>query len=260
MSKEKIPVIRDRKEIRRANRSRKLLFLLFLFFITILIILFFNSTLSKVTEIEIKGYNYVGEADIRAVLDVKLEDQFFLVQTKGIMEDVRQLEPIESVHITKVFPGKIIIEVLEYPAVALEYESDGTTKVLLANGVAVPPNGEVPHNLPIITGWAKDDPVKLALGVALDKIPSQHLADVSEIIPIPTVSYPDKVKIYTRSKYEVITSVEYMQEMMPMLDNIILKLRAQEQGPGTITLLETMTYSSFDEEGEETEIDEDSIM
>lgn len=255
MSKEKIPVIRDRKEVRRASRSRKLLFLLFLFFITILIILFFNSTLSKVTAIEIKGQKYVGEADIVAVLNVKLDDQFFLVQEKSIMKDVEKLEQIESVHITKEFPGKIIIEVTEYPAVALEYESDGTAKVLLANGVAVAPNGDVPHNLPILSGWTIEDPVKRSLLKALDKIPTQHLADVSEILPTPTLSYPDKVKIYTRSKYEVVTSVDYMDEMMPMLDNTIIKLRQNGDGPGTITMLEVISYLAFGSDEAETEVE-----
>jgi cell division protein FtsQ len=254
MGNEKIPVIRDRKEVRRSTRNRKLLFLLFLFFITILIILFFNSALSKVTEINIKGTMYVEKHDIQDVLGVQLDDQFFLVSTDTVVRNVRKLKGVQSVKVVKSFPGTIVVTVKEYPAVALVYKSDGTDRVLLANGIEVSPAEKMSTmNLPILTGWDDKDPYRIALCKVLSEIRTPHLADISEILPIPTESYPDKLKIYTRSKFEVVTAIEFMEEMMPVLANTIITLKQNGEGPGTITMLEAISYMPFGEEAEEDE-------
>jgi cell division protein FtsQ len=201
--------------------------------------------------IEIVGNAYVDRADIEAALDVRLEDQFFLVSAKAIEDDVEQVEGIRSVLVDKTFPGKITIRIAEYPAVAWEYNEDGSESVVLSNGLSLPQRERaIPPNLPILSGWDASDPVRVRLAAVLAKIDPHHLADVSEILPFPSASYPDRVKIYTRSKYEVITAVQYMEEMLPALDNVILDLKQAGDGPGTLTMLEAISYSPFGEENE----------
>jgi cell division protein FtsQ len=215
-----------------------------------LAILFFHSTLSKVTVIEIVGNTYVDTASIEAVLDVQLNDQFFLVGAGAIEADVKQVAGIQDVRVVKTFPGKIAIHVTEYPAVAWEYADDGEF-VVLSNGLSLPqPEGTIPPHLPILSGWEASDPVRLQLAAVLAEIGPHHLADVSEILPYPSASYPDRVKIYTRSKYEVITAVQYLEEMLPALDNVILDLKQAGDGPGTLTMLEAISYAPFGAEDE----------
>ena len=251
MSRDRIPTLPARKELRQSGRNRKLLVLLFLFFITILIILFFNSSLSKVAVIEIVGNTYVDRADIEAVLDVRPEDQFFLVSAGAIEADVKQVEGIRSVRVDKTFPGKITIRITEYPAVAWEYNEGGVQSVVLSNGLSLPQREQaIPPHLPILSGWDASNPVRSELAAVLAKIDPHHLADVSEILPFPSASYPDRVKIFTRSKYEVITAVQYMEEMLPALDNVILDLKQAGDGPGTLTMLEAISFLPFGEENE----------
>lgn len=248
MSNEKIPVIPQPRVKKKSNKSRRILILLFLFFITIFLILFLHSDLSKVTQIDIEGLEYGSQSDIEAVVGLEKGDSFFFVQTSEIEQRVKSLRVVKNASVTKNFPGHITIQVEEYPAVAMEYASNGEAMIVLANGENVNnTSDQLPLHLPILSGWEVDDPIRLRLCETLADIPDAYLADVSEILPIPTVSYPDKLLIYTRSTFEVITSVQYMPEMMSVLDNVIFKLKQDDVNTGQITMLETITWSSFEQ-------------
>mgnify|MGYP001183365550 CR=1 FL=1 len=258
MPRERIPAMPARRDATRVKRNRKLIVLLFLFFITILMILFFNSTLSKVTIIEITGNRYVPKAEIEAVLDVKTDDQFFLVRTDEVERNILNLKEIKSVEVVKTFPGKVTVKVEEHPAVGIRFDGNQEAYVVLANGTGIRlEKGSIPPHLPILSGWDESDPNWLELCEVLAGIPAPSLADVSEILPYPSWSYPDRVKMYTRSRYEIITAIQYMEEMIPLLDNVVLQLKQDHNGPGTITMLETITYSSFDSDKSEEEIREE---
>lgn len=255
MSSEKIPVIPQRKVERKSKRSRRMI--VFLFFTTVFLIVFFNSDLSKVTHIEIEGLSYMKSSEIEAVLDVSVGDSFFLVKRDALQRNVDNLSAVQKASVEKKFPGTIIIQVEEHPAVAVQYESNGEARIVLSNGerIAIQENG-VPLHVPILSGWDVEDPMWIRLCETLAEIPTPYLADVSEIIPIPTPSYPDKLQIFTRSKFEVITAISYLSDMMSVLDNVILELKQDGVKTGRVTMLETITWNSFAVEQGEEEIEE----
>ncbi|MDF2837207.1 MAG: Polypeptide-transport-associated domain protein FtsQ-type, partial [Paenibacillus sp.] len=141
----------------------------------------------------------------------------------------------------KVFPGVIKIEVQEYPVVAFELMSDGKLQALLSSGASVEakPEGNA-MDKPILTGWAQDDPVKRELTKQLALIPQKQLSDLSEIAPIPSKAYPDRIRMYTRTKFEVVTAVSVLQEKIEALNAVI-----ETQEPGKITMLLADTYVPF---------------
>ena len=71
-------------------------------------------------------------------------------------------------------------------------------------------------------------------------IPNQLISDISEIIPSPTVSFPDRIKLYTRSKFEVITAVSLLKDKVEYLNQVI-----ETEEPGLITMLEADSYVPF---------------
>ncbi|MGF9912055.1 FtsQ-type POTRA domain-containing protein [Paenibacillus ehimensis] len=248
---DRLPVIK--KPNPKSRSSKKLLLFLFIFFITLLLILFFQSSLSKITEIEIQGQELVSKEEIAQAAAVKAGDHFFSVSSSKVETQVKALKMVESVEVSKKFPGRLIIQVHEYPKVAYQVGENGQIEALLADASVVPVTVQgVALDKPILTGWSKDDPLKVKLCLAMSKLPASYFSDVSEIKPSPTDSYPDKIKIYTRSQYEVQMTIGYLPEKMKYLDSYIASLQSSKISGGVITMLEADYHSPFGKDSDKT--------
>jgi len=241
----KVPAIREPRKRRKGNG--KLLALLLLFFLTVLVILFFQSDLSKILRIDIKGNELVPEETIGQAAGIRPGEFFFGVSSGKIEKRIRKLPMIEEVNVTKHFPGQIYIRVKERPRVAFQFTESGQRQVLLADGTVldVDPESPMPVDKPILRNWPDGDPLKAALCKALSQIPDHLLSDVSEIRPNPSASYPDKIVIYTRSGFEVLTTVGYLPDKIPYLDLFVRELHEKNITTGIIQLLETDSHLPF---------------
>lgn len=237
----------------------KVVIVLFLFFTIVLVILFFNSPFSKIATIHIEGTYYADEYSVGQALGVDVGDQFFSVSSQVLEKRVLQLDMIQQASVTKVFPGKIEVHVQEFAEVGYVLSPKGDRQVILANGKAFPiTNEQIKYNKPILTGWQADDPVKAELSKALAAIEPTLLDDISEIKPMPSASYPDRIKLYTRSYFEVITAVQYLADKLSYLDEVISELHSREIYDGVITMLLADTHAPF--EIQQTESDDETEM
>lgn len=245
MQVERMPVIKEPKK--RSRSSRKLLVFLFIFFITLLCVLFFQSTLSKISEVQIVGQEHVAIEEIGQAAAVKPGDHFFSVSSIGVEDRIKALRMIESVKVTKHFPGKIHIEVKEYPKVAYQINENGQVEALLADASVVRVSASTAAlDMPILSGWGNDNPLKEQLCKVMAGLPAVLFADVSEIKPAPSESYPDKIKMYTRSQYEVQTTIGYLPEKMKYMESYIANLRANKIKGGVLKLLEADSHTPFE--------------
>lgn len=239
----KIPVMPHAKPKNKSNR--KLIILLMLFFITILLLLFFHSPFSRITSIEISGNRYVTEAQVLEASGIRLDDHFFIASEERIRDRVLTLGIVEDAIVTKRFPGHVMIEVIEYPEVAYQILPDGTPEALLASGVALPIKGtETIIDKPILSGW-DDEELKTRLTHQLANIPDNLLADISEIQPSPSDAYPDKIVMYTRSNFQIITTIEKLPEKAQLYRIIINDQLSQGVEGGVLTLLEADKFSPY---------------
>ncbi|MCZ8511237.1 FtsQ-type POTRA domain-containing protein [Paenibacillus filicis] len=244
-AEDRLPVIK--KPAVRRRSSKKLLLFLFIFFITLLLVLFFQSSLSVITRVEVDGQQLVSESSIRQASGVKPGDHFFSVSSGAIEAQVKGLHMIETVDVTKHFPGVIHIQVKEYPKVAYQIGDNGQVEVLLADASAAPVTVQgVALDMPILSGWAPDDPMKVKLCQMMASLAPGYFKDISEIKPAPTESYPDKVRMYTRSQYEVQTTIGYMPEKMKNLAAYIANLQDNKISGGVIKMLDADWHSPFD--------------
>lgn len=226
----------------KPKSSRKLLFILFLFFSAVLVILFFKSSISKIETIEIAGNHYVSAETIGQATRVHRGDQYFSVRTAAIEARLKQMPTVKSVRVTKTFPGRLHVLLQEYPEVAVELGADGKTNALLENGLSVPiASQQIIVNKPILSGWSAKDPLKAKLCSTLAAIPDRLLNDLSEIRPDPSKSYPGKIKIYTRSQFEVITTISFLPKKLAYMNTIIA-----DENPGLITMLDADYYEPFE--------------
>ena len=238
MLETRIPALKPAPKEKR--RSGKLAFVIAALFLIVMTLLFSQSSLSKVTEIEVRGTRHTNPEDVRGAAAVEAGDWFFIPSAAELERRVGVLPTVENVTVSKHFPGLLVIDVQEYPEVALEISSDGKLSVVLANGLSVDPRDAVLPDKPVLTGWAADDPNRAALSRVLGEMDPGLLSDVSEIVPDPSNAYPDRIRLYTRSRFEVITTVSKLREKIPYLDEIV-----ENWEPGVLTMLEVDTYTPF---------------
>ncbi len=238
-SNQQLPAIRQPKI--RNRSSRKLLFLLVLFFIILLAVLFFRSSISRISEIHITGNHYLTTAQIGQAADLRAGDHFFAVSADTIRDRVKTLPIVKTVQVNKHFPGRIAIRVEEYPTVAFEISGQGKSAIL-ANGISVPLTGSgTVIDRPILTGWEHNE-LKAKLCGALAVISPERLADISEIRPDPSASYPDKIRMFTRSRFEITTTIGFLPEKMKYLDTFIYELKQKNITTGRIFLMGKRDY------------------
>ncbi len=236
---ERIPVLKRETEAPR-RRGGKLLAVVLALFAIVLVILFFRSSLSKVTEIQVAGIYHLSEAEVKEALGVAPGDSFFTPGSGKLAANVQALPIVKQVQVFKKFPGVVEVRIQEYAEVAMELGTDGALKVVLENGLSLPAKSEQLPDKPILTGWEPEAAARAALCQTLAAIPSAFLTDLSEIKPDPSQSYPDKIKLFTRSGFEVVTTVSKLVDKIPYLSEII-----ENREPGTIVMLEADTFLPF---------------
>lgn len=243
---QQMPVITEPEQKEKGNR--KLIIILVVLFLILLAVVFFNSQLSKIKEIQITGIQYVSSSEVSEKAGVKQGDSFFFQNIDKIEKQIAEINAVHSVSVTRSFPGILKIVIVEHDVTAFEIKNDGSIVALLASGAEIPTlSTQVQINdKPVLTGWTEDKSQdKLLLLKQLSLIPDGKLIDISEILPYSTVAFPDRILIYTRTRFEVITTISLLQEKIDAMNGVV-----ETQSPGKITLLLADTYVPFDIESE----------
>lgn len=240
----KIPVIQKPPVKKKSNR--KLVTLVVLFFLIVFMFLFLRSSLSKINTIEIVGNELVAQDQIRQALEVKSGDSYFLFRVSKAAKELKKISSLQQVRVTKHFPSVIRVEVMEYPRVAFQLSDDGKLGAVLSNSNLVPIDDQkIPMDKPLLTGWKDGDPLKQKLCEILATIPDPYMSDISEIIPDPSPAWDDRIKIYTRSQFQVSTRVQLLSAKMPLLGDIVRSTKEKNVNTGLITMLEQDRSSGF---------------
>ncbi|GJM81362.1 hypothetical protein HMSSN139_38580 [Paenibacillus sp. HMSSN-139] len=156
--------------------------------------------------ITFEGNTYTTEAELLEVTGLQVGSPFFAVSADHIARKLEDVSSVKQATVDKTFPGSVNIRIEEYPIAAYELTGEGKLQGLLANGTRIGlKDGSMPVDKPILTGWKADDASLVKLCRTLSQIPDELTADISEIVPSPTMSYPDRIKLYTRSKFEIIS-------------------------------------------------------
>lgn len=249
MPNDHIPALKPKKT--KVKTSSKIKWILLLLFLALLAVLFFRSEISRITEIHFQGNVYTTDEELLEKTGLELGSQYFSVSASSIEQKLLKLDAIQRVTVDKQFPGVVNIGIEEHPTVAYEIDSEGTLYAILGSGATVPVNNSsIAVEKPILTQWESSNPYKVKLSEVLSSIPSELTSDISEIIPSPTASFPDRIKLYTRSRFEVITAISLLSDKVEYLNQVI-----ETEEPGQITMLEADSYVPFEpalseEEGE----------
>ncbi|WP_211745435.1 FtsQ-type POTRA domain-containing protein [Paenibacillus sp. Marseille-Q4541] len=240
MPNNQMPALK-KESMPKRKTNRKLITVLILLFIAILAAVFFRSPVSKISQIQIDGNVFTTKEEILAKSGLAVGNPFFGDNGTEVEKKLKENPAVSAATVDKQFPGTIVIHIKEYDAVAYELASDGQLHAILSSGVSVTlPESGMAVEKPILTHWKDDDPVKVELSKVLKEIPNELTTDISEIIPSPTPSFPDRIKLYTKSQFEVITSVSLLKDKVSYLNQVI-----ETEEPGIITMLEADSYEPF---------------
>lgn len=239
MTNTRLPLLKEDKP--KKKMSRKITVILLLLFTALLAVIFFRSSISRVTVIDFQGSKYSTSDELLAQSGINIGGQFFAVSATSVEQALLQLKTIQKATVTKKFPGVVKVKIEEYPAVAYELEQGGILNAILSSGAAVPVNETgIVVEKPILTNWNAEDPNKAVLCQTLGSISGELTSDISEIVPSPTLSFPDRIKLYTRSRFEVITSISLLKSKIAYLNQVI-----ETNEPGVIKMLEADSYVPF---------------
>ncbi|WP_410514524.1 FtsQ-type POTRA domain-containing protein [Paenibacillus sp. BR2-3] len=239
MSKTRLPLLKEDKP--KKKMSRRLTAILLLLFIALLAVIFFRSSVSRITQITFEGSKYSTQQELLAQSGLRIGGQFFAVSKESVQKSMLKLNTIQTATVEKSFPGIIKVHIEEFPAVAYELDGEGTLKAILSSSAAVSINETgIAVEKPILTNWKDSDPFKTKLCKVLGSIPNELTSDISEIVPSPTLSFPDRIKMYTRSRFEVITAISLLSDKIEYLNQVI-----ETEQPGLIKMLEADSYVPF---------------
>lgn len=243
MQARSIPPLPDQPTKKR--KSTKLVWVLIFLFIIVLSVLFFRSPISKITSVTIIDNTFTDPVELKTTSGLLEGEPFFLVSEKQVTLRLLDKFPyMKSISLKKQFPGRIEVSIQEYDAVAYELNKDGVVLACLENGteVRLSKSKKLVLEKPILTNWTEPAAVamKQELGKKLGNIPDSLLLDISEIRYDPSNSYANRIKLYTRSGFEVVTTVTMLPDKIAYLSGVV-----ETQEPGRITMLEADSYISY---------------
>ncbi|KAB2335326.1 cell division protein FtsQ/DivIB [Bacillus mesophilum] len=258
MSNGKLVSLEDRipklKQQRKKKANRRLIFLLILFFILIVFVIYFQSPLSHVKEIEVKGNTIYSSAEIIENSGVSQATNIWEIDEQEIEEKLKAMSEVKNVQVTTSLPSTVNIVVDELRRIA--YIMNGETyKPVLENGKTIQGQaGEIPANAPILIGFDEGEVLDLMIQ-ELEVLPVEIQNSISEVHYTPKETDRFHVQLFMNDGFEVSATLRSFSEKMAHYPSIVSQLDTNQKG---IIDLEVGSYfRAFEEEGAE-KVDEET--
>jgi cell division protein FtsQ len=211
LNESKVVTIEDRipklKQKRKQKANRRLIFTLSCFFFMILTVVYFQSPLSKVSDIHINGNENVTTEELIELSKLSSGTSFWSVNKDQIITNINKHNEIKETTVTRKLPNSVVIEVKELKRVAYVVDTDGKYYPILENGQTLDPTKlPSPTDAPILINWKNDSDI-VGLASELKKLPESIANSISEIHHEPEESDPSNIRLLMNNGYEVIATI-----------------------------------------------------
>ncbi|MFT4413472.1 cell division protein FtsQ/DivIB [Fredinandcohnia humi] len=235
LAKQKVVTIEDRipklKQRRKQKANRRLILYITLFFLLLSGVVYFQSPLSRIGTITIKGNRNISNEQISELSELQIGTSFWKVNNEKNSKLISKHPEIKEVHIDKKLPNKIIITVSEHRRVGY-IASNNDFLPLLENGKIVTTSNTKADNLPvdapILMGWDEEHLKPLAKELA--KIEPTMTNLISEIHYTPTEYDPLHMTLYMNDGYEVRATVRNFANHITAYPSIVNELAPSLKG------------------------------
>ncbi|MFV9509983.1 cell division protein FtsQ/DivIB [Tepidibacillus sp. LV47] len=242
-----------RKRTVKPKGNRRVLKLVLFFFFVLAIIAFFNSSISRITDIQIQGNHFLTEKEIFDQGNLRLNMQYFFLIPSSLQEKLIKLKEIKKVDVQKQFPGHLKITIIEYQPIAYLYQKNNEWLPILENGYLLKkPVKDQYMSGPFITEW-KDQKLLPILIDELKKIQPHVLKQISEIRQNGQVDDPTRLLLIMNEGYKVHVPLEKLASQMNLYPSIIENVKGKTTKLGDIYMLESIRFEEFKNRGEKNE-------
>jgi len=248
---ERMPTLtKETQKKKKKKTSRILIGLGWLFFLSLSMMMFLQSSLSKIDQVIVDGVQILDSNEIIQLSQIQKGQSFFTVQPSKIENSIKNLPEVKAVDVTRSFPGKVTITVNEYKHVAFHWVDQKTLIPILETGTRLenrPWNDRV-IDRPILRNW-KDTTKFQQLGEELNKLDSSIRNEISEIEPDDQEKDPQRLILYMKDGYEVHTSLRHFAKNMSWYPPFITNLKQEGSPKGIIMLLDGKWFVPYTDPG-----------
>jgi len=233
MEKKKIVSIEDRipklKEARKKKANRRLLFYLAVFFVLISIIVYLQSPLSHIKQIDINDNYVLSKEDVIKISDVALDTNIWMLNTGSTKKKVENHPVIESVTVKRKLPFTVEINVNEHHIVGFLKE-ESMYHPVLENGMIIT-KSNIPYtgNNPLLTNFDHDDYLT-RMAIELNEVPEDIFNLISEVSWEPTEKNKHKIVLYMNDGFIVHSTMRDFADKMKSYPSIVSQLDEGEKG------------------------------
>ncbi|MGM0844509.1 MAG: cell division protein FtsQ/DivIB [Bacillota bacterium] len=258
MDKGKIVSLEERipklKQHRKKKANRRLTFLLSLFLLLILTVVYFQSSLSQVKEIDLSGNQLVSDESILNNISIEEGMNVWSVDKSKTEIELEEIAEISGAEVRLQLPNTVKINIAEYEKAAYLINENQFFPIL-ENGELLDSRAleSLPTDAPILIAF-KEDKILKEMVSELKTLPPEIKNSISEIVLSPKNTDPYHVSLYMNDGFEVSASIRTFSEKMIHYPSIVSQL--DESTKGVIDLEVGSYFREYDKEGD-SEGDED---
>jgi len=244
------------KEKRRQKANRQLIGFVFTFFLLILVIIYLQTPLSKVSNVEVEGAVNVGETTIIELSGITNETSFWKINEDEVIKSIKSNKQVNDVVIKKKFPSTVILSITENERVAYVFK-DSMFYPILENGDLLEKQEQLKvPDAPILIDWDEKADLIQAMSLQLKELPESVSNAISEIHHTPNDTDSERITIYMSDGYQVLATIRTFADKMKSYPQIVSQLDPNMKG---IIHLEVGSYfEAYNKEQMEGEAEEQS--
>ena len=242
---ERVPAMKKRRK-RRTNF--KFLALITIFLFIILLLLYFQSSYSDISKIDVQGAKLKNEEFYIGQSKLQINDSMWGFKVEEVEALIGESEWVKSVEVKRQLFNHVQINIEEWHKVAY-ISKDGTFYPMLDNGVIFDESTElVPIEAPIFLNF-EDEALRKKLLKQLADLKPEVLSLISQITANPTEADPYAITLYMNDGYEVRADANTLAEKLKYYPSIIAQIESDETYEKGIVNIEVGSYyRSFSDE------------
>lgn len=233
MTKKKIVSIEDRipklKQTRKKKANRRLIGYLVIFFLLISMIIYLQSPLSQIKEINVTGNKFLTSKELIKQIGLSTDMNIWMINKKKIKIQALKNPVIESIEIKREFPRTLVVKIKEHKRVAYILKN-GRYSPILDNGAILSVSKRVTNgDAPIIIGFKEDAHLNKMMQ-ELAALPESILYLISEVHWKPVKDNNSKILLYMNDGHMVDGTIRKFADKMQVYPSIVSQLDPEVKG------------------------------
>lgn len=234
MDRKKVVALEDRlpqlKKERKQKANRRFAFYASVFFLLILVVVYFQSPLSKVHSVTVKGEQIVSGVKVIKTSGISNKTHIWDIRKKAVEKKIESLPTVQSATVEKKFPNQVLIKIKEYDRKAY-LQKNGNYYPILQNGAILSKlqKGKMPVDAPVLFGFSKSAALK-NVAEGLDTISRQMTHNISDIHYIGKSGSGDDLILYMNDGNKVVASTRTFVQNIKLYPEIAANLPKGKHG------------------------------